>query len=85
MKGIVQEVLQVSSYTYLYVLEEDETKRWLAVPTIEAKLGEIYYYKGGMVMPNFKSAELNKSFDAVVFLSNITNADVIDTERPGRS
>ena len=36
VKGIVQEVIQVSSYTYLNVLEEDGTKRWLAVPSMEA-------------------------------------------------
>jgi len=80
MKGIVQEVLQVSSYTYLNVLEEDGNKRWLAVPTIDAKLGEIYYFKGGMEMPDFKSTELDRTFDSVLFLSAITNADLINAE-----
>ena len=78
-KVIVQEVLQVNSYTYLNVLE-DSIKKWLAVPTIEAKLGEIYYYKGGMEMRDFKSNELDRTFDAVVFLGSITAADAIDPE-----
>ena len=76
-KVIVQEVLQVSSYTYLNVLEDDK-KKWIAVPTIDAKLGEIYYYKGGMAMPNFHSTELNRTFDSVLFLGAITSAEAID-------
>lgn len=79
-KGIVQEVEQVSSYTYLNVLEEG-AKKWLAVPSIEAKIGETFYYKGGMIMPNFESTELNRTFDEVVFLSKITKADAINMEK----
>lgn len=79
-KVIVQEVLQVASYTYLNVLE-DEAPKWLAVPTIEAKVGEIYYYKGGMAMPQFKSTELDKTFDEVIFLGSITNLNAIDPEK----
>lgn len=78
-KVIVQEVLQVQSYTYLNVLENGE-KKWLAVPRMEAELGEIYYYQGGMVMPDFKSTELDRTFDSVVFLSSITNEDVVDSD-----
>ena len=76
-KVIVQEVLQVESYTYLNVLE-DGTKKWLAVPRREAKLGEIYYYKGGMEMRDFKSTELDRTFDVIFFLGSITSADAID-------
>ena len=79
-KVIVQEIEQVSAYTYLNVLEEG-TKKWLAVPTIEAKLGETYYYKGGMVMRDFESKELNRKFDEVVFLSGITKADAINMDK----
>ena len=80
-KGIVQEVLQVSAYTYLNVLEENDTKRWIAVPTIDAKLGEIYYYKGGMEMPDFESQELDRKFDTVLFLGSITSAEAIDLDK----
>ncbi|MDF1518204.1 MAG: hypothetical protein P1P79_09685 [Lutibacter sp.] len=79
-KVIVQEVLQVESYTYLNVLE-DGVKKWLAVPSMEANLGEVYYYKGGMEMPDFKSNELDRTFDVVIFLGSITNADAIDPEK----
>jgi len=66
----VQEILQVKSYTYLFV-EEGTSKKWLAVPSFEAKVGETYFYKGGMPMSNFKSKELNKTFESVLFLSDI--------------
>jgi len=79
-KVIVQEVLQVKSYTYLNVLE-DGTKKWIAVPTIEAKLGEVFYYKGGMEMPDFKSTELDRTFDAVIFIGSITKADAINLDK----
>lgn len=69
-KIIVKEILQVSSYTYLLVKEGGETK-WLAVPYIDAKVGSVYYYKGGMEMVNFKSKELNRTFESVYFLSAI--------------
>ena len=76
-KVIVQEVIQVSSYTYLNVLEDGE-KKWIAVPTIEANIGEVYYYKGGVEMPNFQSMELSRTFDSVLFLGAITNANAVD-------
>ena len=79
-KVIVQEVIQVSSYTYMHVLEDGE-KKWLAAPTTEAKIGEIFYYKGGMEMGEFTSKELNKTFDKILFLSNITSAKEIDMDK----
>jgi len=79
-KVIVQEILQVTAYTYLNVLQDGE-KKWIAVPTIEAKLGEAFYYKGGMEMPQFESKELNKTFDSVLFLSNITSESSVDPSK----
>lgn len=76
-KGIVQEVVQVSSYTYLNLLVDGE-KKWVAAPTLDAKLGEVYYYKGGMEMRDFTSTELERTFDSVLFLSSITSANIID-------
>ena len=76
----VQEVIQVSSYTYLNVLEGN-TKKWIAVPTIEAKVGETFYYNGGMEMPQFKSAELDRTFDSVLFVSAITSAEAINLDK----
>ena len=70
-KVIVQEVIQVESYTYLNVLEDDK-KIWLAVPKMEAKLGEVYYCQKGMEMRDFESKELERKFDTIYFLRYIT-------------
>ncbi len=68
---IATEVIQVSSYTYLLV-KGKSTKMWLVVPKFEAVVGEKYYYKGGMLMSNFKSKELNRTFESVLFLETIS-------------
>ena len=78
-KVIVQEVLQVESYTYLNVLEEG-AKKWLAVPKMEANLGEVYYVQDGMEMYNFESKELDRKFDTVYFLRYITRDNLVDPE-----
>ncbi|MCF6307579.1 MAG: hypothetical protein L3J09_06465 [Flavobacteriaceae bacterium] len=69
------EVIQVSSYTYLLVKGKN-TKMWLVVPKFEAKVGEKYYYKGGMLMSNFNSKELNRTFENVLFLENISPSKI---------
>jgi hypothetical protein len=76
-KVVVKEVIQVNSYTYLHVLEEGDEK-WIAVPTMEAQPDEVYYYQGGAEMRNFFSTELNRTFDVVLFLGGITNANAVD-------
>ncbi len=79
-KVIVQEVLQVESYTYLNVLEEG-AKKWLAVPKMEANLGEVYYIQDGMELHDFESKELERKFDTVYFLRYIMRDNLVDPER----
>lgn len=68
--AVVQEVLQTSNYTYLYV-KSDTSLQWLAVPSMTIKVGDTCYFKGGLVMPDFKSKELNKTFDNVIFMESV--------------
>lgn len=65
------EVIQVNSYTYLKVNEEG-SENWLAVPSISAKKGEVYFYRGGIEMRNFESKELKKTFESIIFLGAIS-------------
>ncbi len=69
-KVVVLEVLQTTNYTYLYVKEND-TDIWLAVPKMNANAGETYYYDGGMLMENFVSKELNRTFEKIWFLDGV--------------
>jgi hypothetical protein len=74
-KVVVEEVLQTTSYTYLHVKEND-TLKWLAMPTINAKPGETYYYVGAMPMKDFESKELHRKFDEVLFLGGVTTEPI---------
>ncbi|MCF6222169.1 MAG: hypothetical protein L3J34_00445 [Flavobacteriaceae bacterium] len=67
----VQEVLQVSEYTYLRVLEDGKEK-WLAAPSVQVEKGKTYYFKNGMEMTNFESKELNKTFEKIYFIDKLS-------------
>jgi hypothetical protein len=87
-KGKVIEVLQTSQYTYLFV-EEGNTEKWLALPKMQANPGDVYYYKNGYEMVNFKSTELGRTFVSVIFLksvglsaNDIKNGTILSGEEP---
>lgn len=63
----VLEVEQVANYTYLLVKAKGP-EYWIAVPTMVAEKGDSYQYQGGMLMEDFHSKELDRSFDKVLFL-----------------
>jgi hypothetical protein len=71
----VKQVEQVSGYTYLLVKGKGP-EYWVAVPTMEASAGETYNYQGGMLMQDFHSKELDKTFKEVIFI------DALLTEAP---
>jgi hypothetical protein len=77
-KIVVKEVLQTTSYTYLQT-DENGKLQWLAVPRMEAKAGETYYYQGGMEMGEFKSKELNRTFDSILFLEGVISPDIVES------
>jgi hypothetical protein len=68
-KATVQEVIQVTDYTYLRVTE-DEKEYWIAAPKAEFKVGEVILYEKSMEMKNFTSKELDKTFDSILFIDN---------------
>jgi hypothetical protein len=69
-KGEVIEVLQTTKYTYLLV-DEGKAEKWLALPKMEAKKGDIYFYNNGYEMNAFVSKELGRTFESVFFLDRI--------------
>lgn len=69
---IVKELLQTSSYSYLYVAE-NEQNYWMAVSRIDAKVGDDLYYEDAMEMKDFKSKELDRTFERILFIQNISN------------
>jgi hypothetical protein len=59
---------------YLYVSEGGE-KFWIATRTKDVKVGETYYYKGGLLKTNFESKEYNRVFEKVYLISNLVSTD----------
>jgi hypothetical protein len=76
---VVQEAIQTSQYTYLRLTEignpkvKDSESLWVAVTRLETKNGDTLYYKGGFPMKGFKSKELNRTFEQILFLDSISN------------
>jgi hypothetical protein len=67
----VKEVIQASSYTYLRVAERGK-EDWVAVNKQEAEVGDIYYYEKPLQMANFKSKELDRTFDVIYFVTELS-------------
>lgn len=69
-KVIVNEVLPTTKYVYLNVNEGDK-QFWIATGQKEIKVGETYYYKGGLLKTNFESKEYNRVFETVYLVANL--------------
>jgi len=78
-KVTVEEVIQASSYTYCRATEDGEGL-WIATSKADIKEGGIYYFKGEMEMNNFQSKELNKTFESILFVQEISDQPISKTE-----
>jgi hypothetical protein len=67
----VEEAVHAAGYTYLLV-SEGRNKQWIAVTEMDVEIGSTYYYQGGLKMANFKSRELDRVFESVIFLDQIS-------------
>jgi hypothetical protein len=68
--AVVQEVLQATSYTYLKVKEAD-SDYWIAVTKRQIEPGTEISFSGALEMRNFRSKDLQRTFDTVYFVSKI--------------
>lgn len=68
----VKEVLQTSSYTYLFVSEDGE-EFWIAATKMEAKIGDELFYDEALEMKEFESKELKRVFDRILFVNQISS------------
>ena len=71
--GVVQEVLQATSYTYLNV-KEDDRDSWIAVTKRETKVGETVSFSAGLEMKNFESKDLQRKFESI-FVHSIVRGE----------
>ena len=69
--GVVEEVLQATSYTYLKV-KADDRDIWIAVTKREIKTGETVSFAAELEMKNFESKDLQRTFESIYFVSQLS-------------
>ncbi|MDP1648126.1 MAG: hypothetical protein Q8M01_07990 [Rubrivivax sp.] len=77
-RGKVLEAKTASGYTYLKV-REGKQENWLASVPLQVAVGEEVEYTGGDVMTQFRSNAMNRTFEAIRFVSRI---HVVGREAP---
>lgn len=66
-EGIVQETIPISRYTYIRLKENTGSETWAAVPRAEIPVGETVRVRESVVMTDFKSPGLGRTFPTIVF------------------
>ena len=58
-------------YTYIEVKEKTEMTFWIAVENADVNKGDYIRFQEELVMKDFKSKALNKTYDELMFASNL--------------
>ena len=66
-KGKVVQVINSGGYTYLQLKKKSGEKIWVAIPDAKIEVGSQVTLNPGMVMYNFESKTLKRTFDQIVF------------------
>lgn len=66
LSGKVVETMDSGGYTYVN-LQKNGKSTWVAVPQMKVTVGQDMSFEPGMVMTDFKSKSLNRTFDSIVF------------------
>lgn len=69
-KAKVLSTIDAAGYTYLEVTQNKKTV-WLAGPKVVAKTGDVIRFDDGMVMTNFESKTLKRTFPSVTFVNSV--------------
>ncbi len=69
-KAKVLSSIDAAQYTYIEVLQNKKTL-WLAGNAVKVKKGDVIRFDDGMVMKDFHSKVLNRTFPAVTFVNRV--------------
>jgi len=75
--GTVKETTNAGGYTYM-LIEKDNKQQWVAIPQTAVQVGDKVNYIHGMVMENFGSKTLNRTFDKIIFSEGLTDSEATD-------
>ena len=70
-EGKVLATLDAPGYTYME-LANTEKRFWIAAPTTKVKVGDRIRFEQSLVMKNFNSKTLNRTFDQIIFVNSAT-------------
>jgi len=79
--GKVLETMDASGYTYMNV-ETDAGTKWIAVNQTSVAVGEEVTFMDGMVMQDFFSKTLDRTFPEIVFSSGLVGAGATPPQMP---
>ncbi len=66
-KGKVVQIINSGGYTYVQLKKKSGEKIWLAVPDAKIEVGSQQTFNPGMLMTNFPSKTLNRTFEKIYF------------------
>ncbi len=73
-QGTIVETMDAASYTYLKINTATQ-QVWVAIPATTVKVGEEVTYLQGMVMADFHSKTLDKTFESIIFSPGLEDGD----------
>ena len=71
ISGKVLESMNSGGYSYINLQKNGGDKIWIAVPETKITVGDQMSFKEGLVMTNFQSKTLKRSFDSIIFSNGI--------------
>lgn len=74
-EAVVLETMDAGGYTYLR-MEENGNEFWGAVTQRSVQTGKKYYYADGMLMKDFTSKQLDRTFDQILFIQTFSDQPV---------
>ena len=69
--GKVMETKDVSPYTYVRLVDGAGKEFWAAVPETQLKIGDQIALQDTVVMTNFSSKTLNRTFESIIFAARL--------------
>jgi len=81
LSGKVLESMSSGGYSYISLQKKDGSKVWIAVPEAKIAVGQQMSFKEGLVMKNFQSKTLKRSFDSIIFSNGIIPQSKIDAAK----
>ena len=67
--GFVLEKIDAGKYSYLQI-KDDDNVYWIAVPNMQIEKGEQIFFSKYMIMKDFKSETLDRTFESILFVDD---------------